>query len=497
MGDLRVLILEDKPTDAELMLHELKKSGYNPLWKRVDSESDYVSNLKPDLEIILSDYSMPQFTAPRALELLKQKKWDIPFIIITGSISEDIAVQSIKMGADDYLLKDRLTRLGPAVEHALEQKRLRQEKAVAERALLESEKRFRTTAEAAADAIICIEAPDRINFWNSKAEEIFGYSRSEVLGKNLHDFIVPERNREKAKDALRLFFETGGGPYVGKTAEFEAVRKDNTEFPIELSIAAMYINGNWQSVGIVRDITWRKRTEEELKKTMTELERSNIDLQQVAYVASHDLQESLRTVSSYVKFLEMKYKGRFDAEADTFIQYAVEGVSRMSQMLDGLREYLSVQSSGKPFEKVDSDSILSSAKKDLQNLILENDVKIKSGPLPTVMADPEQLLKVFTYLISNAVKFKSDNPPVVHISAIESAGEWVFSVKDNGLGIDPQYQDKIFLIFHRLYGHQYPGIGIGLTICKRIVERHGGRIWFESEPGKGSTFFFTIAKRPA
>ena len=246
-----------------------------------------------------------------------------------------------------------------------------------------------------------------------------------------------------------------------------------------------------------------QRAEEELKQTMAELARSNKELEQFAYVASHDLQEPLRMVASYVQLLARHYQGKLDADADEFIAYAVDGASRMQSLINDLLAYSRVSTRGKPFEPTECEAVLSRVFADLQVVIEENGAVVTHDPLPTVMADATQLTQLFQNLIGNAIKFRSEESPRVHVSAERlppspagegwGGGEWVFAVRDNGIGVDPECHERIFLIFQRVHTREeYPGTGIGLAICKKIVECHGGRIWVESQPGKGSIFYFTI-----
>jgi two-component system sensor histidine kinase/response regulator len=237
----------------------------------------------------------------------------------------------------------------------------------------------------------------------------------------------------------------------------------------------------------------QKRTEEKINAFSVELERSNKELEQFAYIVSHDLQEPLRMVNSYLTLLTERYGGKLDADAREFIGYALEGGARMSRLINALLAYSRLGTRGKAFEDVNCETILSQALDNLQVAIAESQAVVTHDPLPTVQGDDTQLLQLFQNLLGNAIKFRSAEPPRVHISAKAEGGSFVFSVSDNGIGIDPQYYERIFIIFQRLHNREdYPGTGIGLAISKRIVERHGGRIWIESLPGKGSTFFFTL-----
>jgi signal transduction histidine kinase len=233
--------------------------------------------------------------------------------------------------------------------------------------------------------------------------------------------------------------------------------------------------------------------ERRVQERTEELSRINEELRQFAYVASHDLQEPLRTVGSYAQLLARRYKGQLQGDADDFINYIVGGVNRMHTLLNDMLAYSRVgQSQGKPLYPSDCESVLQSALLNLEVSVKESQAEITHDPLPVVMGDEIQLSQVFQNLIGNAIKYRRQDPPRVHISAEQRNGVWEFSFRDNGMGIDPQYHDRIFGIFKRLHGRELPGTGMGLAICKRIVERHNGRVWVESAPGQGSTFRFTI-----
>ncbi len=258
----------------------------------------------------------------------------------------------------------------------------------------------------------------------------------------------------------------------------------------ELGILAN--NFNTMAGELAKTITMHKQAEEELIRYSQELKRSNEELQHFAYVASHDLQEPLRMISSYLQLIERRYKGRLDTDVDEFITYAVDGASRLQTMINALLEYSRVDTRGKPFEPVDCEAILERALMNLEVAIRESQATITHTSLPTVMADSSQILQVFQNLISNAIKFHGSEPPRIHISVRREENEWVFSVHDNGIGIEPEYSKQLFNIFKRLHGREYPGVGLGLSICKKIINRHGGRIWLGSESGNGSVFYFTI-----
>ena len=258
-----------------------------------------------------------------------------------------------------------------------------------------------------------------------------------------------------------------------------------------------------QMQGIVMDVTARKEAQEAQKhdeareRRSVELKRSNDDLQQFAYVAAHDLQEPLRMVASYTQLLAQRYKGRLDSDADEFIAYAVDGAHRMQLLIGDMLAYCRVGTKGKEFHETSSEAALQQALLNLQGAIQESGGVVTHDPLPTVIADGAQLVQLFQNVVGNAIKYRSAELPRVHVSAKKNGGnEWIFSMQDNGLGIDPKYFEKIFVMFQRLHGREeFSGTGIGLTVCKKIAERHGGRIWVASEPGKGSTFYFALPER--
>lgn len=350
--------------------------------------------------------------------------------------------------------------------------------------------------ESLPDAMVIIEGDGRIATVNSKTEQLFAYQRDELLDQPV-EILIPRRFRE-AHITHRAGYCTK--PYTRPMgASLDSLigqRKDGSEFPVDISLSPLRTDEGMLVMGAIRDVTERKRAEEKLTQQSAELARSNTELEQFAYVASHDLQEPLRMVVSYTQLLAKRYKGKLDADADEFIAYAIDGVTRMQALINDLLAYSRVGSQGKGLEPADSSAIVDRAVANLQGAIEGSGAMVTHDPLPTVMADDVQLGQLFQNLLGNAIKFHGDEPPHVHVSAEQKEAEWVFSVRDNGIGIDPQYTDRIFAIFQRLHGRgEYPGTGIGLAICRKIVERHGGRIWVESRLSKGTTFYFTIPTR--
>ena len=330
----------------------------------------------------------------------------------------------------------------------------------------------------------------KINFVNPAFLNIFRYKdQNEVIGKNAAELFAPKKVRKFADLTAVIDNEKGD------IEEFTVHREDGSGCSVEVSCSnvtdkAGNIIGR---MAFFVDVTERKQIKKKLKSTLADLKRSNTDLQQFAYVASHDLQEPLRMVASYTQLLEKRYKDKLDTDAKEFIQIAVDGALRMQSLINDLLSYSLVGARQKTVEPTDCDYVLGQVIATLSTTIEQNNAIITNDDLPTVMADASQMHELIKNLVSNAIKFRSEHAPRIHISAKQDINTWLFSVQDNGLGIDPQHNDKIFLIFQRLHRkEEYPGTGIGLAICKRIVERHSGKIWVESNIGKGSTFYFTL-----
>jgi PAS domain S-box-containing protein len=367
----------------------------------------------------------------------------------------------------------------------------------AETHLAQMEGRYRGLLEAAPDAMVVVNKAGEIVLLNVQAENQFGYHRDELVGQKMTN-IVPEGFAERLiADALRSS-EDALAQQIGTGIELTGRRKNRSEFPIEIMLSPLESAEGILVTAAIRDISKRKMAEADLLHKVEELNRSNVELGQFAYIASHDLQEPLRMVASYTQLLSRRYKGKLDADADEFIAFAVDGAGRMQRLIQDLLAYSRVGTKGKDFLNISSEDALQQALVNLRGAIQDSGAQITHDPLPPVLADETQLIQLFQNLVGNAIKYQIpavSGVPRVHITASRiGEKQWTFAVQDNGMGIDSQYFDRIFGMFQRLHKREeYAGTGIGLAICKKIVERHGGTISVESQPGQGSTFRFALA----
>jgi PAS domain S-box-containing protein len=364
----------------------------------------------------------------------------------------------------------------------------------AEKHLARMEGRYRGLLEAAPDAMVVVNQGGEIVLLNVQAEKQFGYRRDELVGQKVKN-IIPKGFAERLiADGLRSA-EDALAQQIGTGIELNGRRKDGSEFPIELMLSPLESAEGILVTAAIRDITTRKTAEAQLLQKVEELNRSNVELGQFAYIASHDLQEPLRMVASYTQLLARRYKGRLDSDADEFITFAVDGASRMQRLIQDLLAYSRVGTKGKDLLETSSEDALQQSLINLRGAIAESGAVVTHDLLPSVLADEMQLVQLFQNLVGNAIKYQNPGVPRVHIGAVRNGEQkWTFSVQDNGLGIDPQYFERIFGMFQRLHKREeFAGTGIGLAICKKIAERHGGSISVESQPGHGSTFCFALA----
>ena len=368
----------------------------------------------------------------------------------------------------------------------------------AEAARRASEQRFRALAESASDAIVTADEEGRIVHCNESVRRIFGYRVEELVGRPLTT-LMSASSRSEHEARLERFREDRDPEVLAAPFEVAGVRKNGSEVPIELSLGWWEGDEGLFFTGVLRDITERKRVEKALNEKMEELARSNAELALFTYVASHDLREPLRTVGSNVQLVARRLGDEIeDANLRKSMDFALGGVRRMQNLIDDLLVYSRVGTEGKTFESVDLEEVVDETEASLEAMLEETGTRlIREGELPVVLADKSQLEQLFQNLFNNAIKYRREEvAPEIRVGAERVDGAWEFYVEDNGIGISPEFAEHVFTIFQRLHSEQeIPGTGIGLAVCRKIVERHGGRIWVESEPGEGSTFRFTLPVR--
>ncbi len=569
MTPLRVLILEDRPADAELILHELRKSGFDPSWQRVDTESEYRACLDGSLDVILADHSLPRFNSQRALELLHEQGLSIPFIVVSGAIGEDVAVAVMKAGATDYLLKDRLARLGPAVAHAVQQQQLRNEKRRMEQRLEQAEALLRRqferlnilhqidqatlaarSPEAVADAalshirdVVPCDVASVITF-NFAAHEftvlalhIHGLPRLSApstlpLGAygELHMDILRGHKLHTADDVLPLFdspltISTVCAADVRSTINLPLMADgtlmgalnlvapvggafDAQHLEITREIADSLAVGIHQAVLRGRLLQHAAELEHRVAARTAELQRTNAELEAFAYTVSHDLRSPLRALQGFATALLEDYGPRMDAVGRDYCERIVRGSTRMDQLIQDLLAYSRIGFDELLLSPVALQDVLAdaSAQLDAEFRRRAADVTIATA-LPLVVAHRSTLVQVVVNLLTNAIKFvpAGVQPCVcVRAEARTDAGHtdgqptgarravrlWV---EDNGIGIAPEYHERIFGVFERLHAPSvYPGTGIGLAIVRKAVSRMGGRAGVESQAGAGSRFWIEL-----
>jgi len=455
--------------------------------------------LEDDFAAILLDVKMPDMDGFQTAEMIRARKRSrhTPILFLTGYKSDEHLFRGYDLGAVDFLFKPIVpeilrSKVTVFVELSRNTALLRRQADVLGRA----EQKFRSLLEAAPDAMVISSEDGQISLVNSQAEKIFLCRREDLIGHNLRT-IVPE---------WRCLSALNGSP-----REVSAIRKDQGMFPAEISLSPLQTEEGLLVISAIRDMTERKSAMDAIHQLNLTLERrvaertqelfelneslrhSNEDLNQFAYAASHDLQEPLRMVSLYSEMLRKKYAGRLDEMADQFITFVVDGAHRMEMLLKDLLDY----SQAGTFtlgtaEAADCAKVMENVVLNLQAAIRQNRASITWGELPTVQAHEIRLVQLFQNLVGNAIKYRGPDPPKVQVTAERRDSDWLFAVQDNGIGIKPDYAQQIFGIFKRLHGNSYPGTGVGLAICQRIVENYGGRIWVESTPGAGSTFRFTL-----
>ena len=421
------------------------------------------------------------------------QSWDDEFEIITAKGNE----RWIKVIGEVEKIDNKITRIYGSFQDIDEKKRV-------EEKISNSEERRTLIMNAALDAIICINKKGLVTFWNPQAEQLFGWKEDEVMGKDLSTLIIPDSYQIRHNEGMKNYTKTKKGQALNVLLQLSAIKKNGDEFPIELTVLPIQQENEEFFCAFIRDISERKNYEnrlinlnESLKQQKEELIISNHELEQFAYVASHDLQEPLRMVTSFLSLLNNKYGSTFDDKATSYIDFAVDGAKRMRQLILDLLEYSRVGKTDETLELLDLNNLIDEIKILCRKKIEELDAQvIVVGSLPKLKCHKSPLLQLFQNLISNALKYsRNEVIPVVKISATSQDNYWQFVVEDNGIGIEEEYFEKIFVIFQRLHNKdEYTGTGLGLAVSKKIVESLKGKIWVESTPNVGSKFFFTIPK---
>ncbi len=514
MESVSILMLEDSLLDAELIKATLRRGGLICRVDRMESRDDFDAALDSgQYDIVLADYVLPSFDGLAALEIARAKCPGVPFIIVSGVMGEEVAVDTLHRGATDYVLKERLERLVPSVRRALEESLLRREKERTVAALEASEQRYRMLVDNVKEyALLMTDSSNRITTWNAGAERLLGYTESEIKGLPPETFFTPEdRQSGVFQTTLEAAARDGRAEY-----ERVLVRRNGTSFWASgTAMAVRHAEGALHGfVHVLRDNSERKSAEEDRRLLLARaqtareeaeqraldlaganeaLENSNQELEQFAYAASHDLQEPLRMVNAYAQLLVKKYKGRLDPEADEFLEFVEKGVARMQSLIQDLLSYSRLSYQAEPeCLLVNVNAVVDDLLVYLRESVRQSGASITRDDLPQVNGNAEQFHQVFQNLLSNSLKYRNQKPPCIHIAARRAGDAWQFSVFDNGIGFESRHAERIFGLFKRLHRDEYPGTGVGLAICKRIVEQRGGRIWAESTPGEGSTFHFTI-----
>ena len=488
---LRVLILEDRPDDAELMAFELGHAGFDVNWQRVETRSDYEANLNPDLDVVLADYSLPQFDALQALILLQDRAIDIPFIVVTGSF-EDLAIDCMKQGASDYLIKDRLGRLGPAVRQALQDKRIRDEKRRAEEALRRSESRFRSVAETAIEAIVVTDGQGNIQYWNKAAEQTFGYPRAEALSTTLSPMIRKKPRDGDGADAVAM---SQDGEFVGNAAELVGVRKGGELFPIELSRAEWKSEGEQFYSNIMRDLTEAHKAQERALQQ----DRMAAVGQLVAGIAPN----FTNILGAIILHSEMvlgsfELNRRDEDRIRTILKQAERGAFLARQILDFGRQ------ASMDFHPIDLVPFV----QDLETAVIKEGIRLSvvtQRERYVVSADASRLQQALMNLALNAqeamqeggeLRFELDSLLVTPDDASPldelEPGEWIrIRVVDTGIGIDEENLSHVFEPFFTTKPSGQ-GVGLGLAQVYGIVKQHGGHIEVKSSRREGTEFIIYL-----
>jgi PAS domain S-box-containing protein len=497
-------MIEDEARDAALIEHALKDGGFDFTFRCVDTERDFIDEVdRFQPSIILSDHGLPSFDGFAALAIAQEKAPETPFIFVTGSLGEEMAIKALKTGATDFVLKHRLATLPSAIHRALRQAEFRIQRKHAEDALLTSEERYRSLVELSPDALF-VQSDDKIIFINSAGVKLFGVSSpEELIGKSADKLFSATQWKQVQKRLAKMKATGKPAPF----AEQQVVRLDGSVLTVELAAAPLMFEGKAAAQVIVHDVTERRKADEEIrrlnielegrvKERTAELEDANKELEAFSYSVSHDLRAPLRHIEGFVEILLASTNQSLNKESGEHLRTIAEAAKKMGALIDDLLTFSRTARAELHKTSLSLDDLVRTTIREAEREIGERKVEWKIQRLPEVEADPALLRQVMFNLISNALKYTRTRPAArIRISAEESATEHIIHVSDNGVGFDPRYAHKLFGVFQRLHrAADFEGTGVGLANVRRIIARHGGHCWAEGKLDAGATFCFTLPK---
>lgn len=491
---MRVLLVEDSPTQARATAIGLEKRGakvhFAPTLdvarKTLKSES---------IDVILLDLGLPGSTGIDTVRYMRDLTDNIPIVIFTSEDNNETAHYALKNGAQDYLVKGQFS--DDLIERSL---RYAIDRNAIELEMRRGERRLQAILENSYDAFFSMDSTWRITGLNAQAEKMFGWKKHDAIGQSIATMIPHHLRRQYMRVIADCFAADSDDTILKTSKELTCVHRDGHEFPIEVGIFRLKEESDYLFCAFARDLTEERKSSEQMERLVqdrtAELQRSNEELRQFAKVASHDLQEPLRAVEGFANLLAETSAGKFDKDQLDFLDFILDGTKRMQQLIRAVLVHSEVDKKTSELEvhTTDCASVVDEVLLDLRSLIRETEATFDIGDMPEVAVEHTLMVQLFQNLISNGIKYRgTSSRPHITIQAEQNLGRWMFSIRDNGIGIDPKYSDTIFDMFARLHSKsEYPGTGMGLAICKKIVSSHGGNIWVESKPGEGSIFMFTL-----